>query len=99
MIKSFTFFNYIKDNKINCIFRGNDTYKLIHSENYRFFDARLYCTATFIFDSYIKAYTGKCQKYVFLYEKITSTEILKMILDELTHDDFNSLLRNNNILT
>ena len=56
MIKSFSFFNHIRDNKINSIFKENKSYKLIQTKNYRFLDARHYCPSTFNLDSFIKTY-------------------------------------------
>ena len=98
MIKSFNFFNHIYENKIKTIFEVNGQYKLLQTQNYRFLDARHYCPANFNLDTYIKAYTGKCEKFVFPYEKLTSVEVLKMKIEDLTYEDFNSSLKKNNIL-
>ena len=43
--------------------------KNYYKQNYRFVDARHYFPANYNLDTYIKAYTGKCEKYVFPYKK------------------------------
>ena len=98
MVKSFNFFNYIYENKINTIFKCNCSYKLLQTQNYRFLNARHYCPANFNLDTYIKAYTKKCEKFVFPYEKLTFVKVLKIKLKDVTYEDFNSSLKINNIL-
>ena len=92
MVKSNNFFNHIYKNKIKTIFKVNGSYKLSQTQKYRFLDARHYCPANFNLDTYIKAYTGKCEKYGFPYEKLTSVEILKIKIKDLTYKYFNSSL-------
>ena len=93
MVKSFNFFNHIYENKSKTIYKGNGSYKLLQTQNYKFLDAGHYCPANYNLDTYIKAFTGKCEKFVFPYNKLTSVKILKIKIDDLTYEDFNFSLK------
>ena len=46
---------------------------------------------------YINTYSGKCEKYVFFYEQITSVKVWNMKIEDLTFENFNSSLKSNDI--
>ena len=56
-------------------------------------DAWHYRPANFNLNTYILAYTGKCEKYVFLYEKNKFVKDWKIKYDDFKYNDLNSLLQ------
>lgn len=73
-------------------------YKQIKVDNINFLDQMLYCAGGTNLKSFIKSYTGKDQKFVFPHDKNTSYEFLDEPVNSLTVDDFESKLKNKNIL-